>query len=152
MLFDEALKETPAFIRRRFGALNSYVRESLFPAQDLDRLSRRRELPRFFSREAREVVDEATTLVFVFALYKMFLHGSEAAKETVDILEELNVPGFRLGSTLFEGRNENVLLGERLAGELLNSLDPKARRLVLESQKIYQIIDMYRPIAKELRG
>jgi len=82
----------------------------------------------------------------------MFLHGSEAAKETVDILEELNVPGFRLGSTLFEGRNENVLLGERLAGELLNSLDPKARRLVLESQKIYQIIDMYRPIAKELRG
>ena len=149
MNLSSIMKSAPRYLALRYGALNSYVWESLYPAPEKNRIlyrikgesSRKKELNRM-----RRIVDEATLLVFVFVTRRIFLEGSDAAKKAVDTLKELGINEFYLGKAKFAGRNENVLQGERLAKKLFDSLSAEMKSLISESTYMSDVINVYREI------
>lgn len=153
MSFANLMKSAPRYLVLRYGALNSYVWESLFPRKELNKkLSKIKDekIKKSEIDKIKNIVDEATILVFIFVTRKIFIEGSNTAKEAVDILKELGVDGFYLGKAKFSGRNENVMMGENLSEKLLSSLDPEMRSLILNSNYIYQILDKYRNLTGKL--
>lgn len=143
----EIIKNGPRYLTIRYGSLNSYVWEHLFPQDYKNRILgkiKNKEEKKEKIIKMKELVDEATVLVFIFVTRQIFTEGSRAAKETVDILKELGVNEFYLGSKKFTKRNENVILGDNLAQELLLSLDDKTQKLILEAKYPYQIINEYK--------
>jgi hypothetical protein len=146
MHLSELTKSAPKFISDRYGSLNSYVWETLFPEDLKNRVMRRthkRERKARF-QSMKELVEEATLLAFIFVVHKTFIEGSVAAKNAVDTFRELGVPGFHLGKTYFSGRNEAVVLGDNLASEMLEVLRGEARQLVLNSNKLHEILEPYK--------
>ncbi|HSR89074.1 MAG TPA: hypothetical protein VLK22_01565 [Candidatus Udaeobacter sp.] len=150
-MFNEALKNAPRYLIIRYNSLSSYVWDNLFPndyrRKVLSRIKTLNERKNEY-KMMRSISDEATLLVFIFVINNFFTEGSRMAKKTIDILKEFNVSGFYLGRSFFEERNENVVLGDRLAQRLLALLDNKTRDLVLNSKYIYEILEKY----KEIRG
>ena len=151
----EILKGAPMYIVKRYNSFNFYIWETLFPND-----YRRRVLLKFKSKELRKeefkkmkgIVDEATLLVFIFVLRKFFFEGSRMAKDTVDELRTFGVNGFNLGKSFFSDRNENVLIGDRLAEKLFSLLDSKTKKLLSDKQYIYEILDNYSSLKKEMYG
>lgn len=62
-------------------------------------------------------------VAFCYAANRFFKEGAEAARIAVDEFQRFNIPGFQVGSTHFEGRNRNVILGDQLAADLVRSFD-----------------------------
>lgn len=151
MNLSEVMKSAPKYITQRYGSLNSYVWESLYPQAQKNKLLNKisnEEEKKGELRRMKEVVDEATLLLFIFVTRRFFEEGSEAAKRAVDIFKELGVNEFYLGSTKFEGRNENVLMGEVLANKLFESLPYEMRSVIAESRFMSDILDRYRDFTR----
>ena len=153
MNISEIMKSAPRYLTLRYGSLNSYVWESLFPQDYRNRIfSRIKSEPERKGKfiKMKSLADEASLLVFIFVTRKIFQEGATAAKDTVDILKELDVEEFYLGSAKFSGRNENVILGDLLAEELLNLLDDEMKTFLLEAHYVSNIIDRYQVIKKDI--
>lgn len=144
------LTGTPKLLTNRFNSVNKYVWETLFPesvrieliGRKTTKSERKIEIARL-----RSISDEASTLVFLFLINKFFNDGTKAAKQAVDTLRELNVPGFYIGSNFFSERNDKVLQGERIAKILLDSIqDQRVKDLVTKSKYIYEILDEYKKV------
>jgi hypothetical protein len=142
------LNGAPKFITNRFNSVNKYVWETLFPEQTRKELIGKKD-----SKKARKVEftrlrgisNEASTVVFIFLLNKFFNDGSKAAMHAVDTFKDLNVEGFYIGSNYFSDRNDKVMQGEIIAKKLIDSLgESPAKKIVLESNYVYQILDEYR--------
>lgn len=146
MNFSEILKHAPKYITIRYNSLNHYVWEELFSEDEkrrmFSRLHSKKQRKKLF-KNMKSFADEASLLVFIFVLKKIFSEGSRAAKDTVDMLKELGIEGFSLGKTFFSGRNENVILGDILSSKLLSLLDKNSIELVTNSTQIFQIIHEY---------
>jgi len=155
MIFSKILKNAPRYLSIRFNSLNSYVWESLFPenfrrrvfSKIKDKEKRRKEY-----KKMRSISEEASILVFIFVLRKIFIESSKATKETVDMLKELNVNGFYLGKRYYEERNKNVIAGDELAKKLFLLLDARAKKIILNTDQIYEILDRYQKIKNEFYG
>lgn len=151
MNLSSIIKSAPRYLQLRYGGLNSYVWESLFPRKEKNRIlskikdesKKKEEFVRM-----KEVVDEATLLIFIFVTKKIFIEGSNAAKNAVDTLRELGVKEFYLGDAKFAGRNENVVLGDKLADRLFASLNRDMRSLLTDSIYMSDIINKYKTLSK----
>ena len=75
------------------------------------------------ARLTKEEIEMVKLVTFCFAANRFFHEGSEAARSAVDELQEFRIPGFKVGSTVFEGRNRNVMMGDLLAGELTGTFE-----------------------------
>jgi hypothetical protein len=67
----------------------------------------------------------------------------------VDIFKELGVEGFSFGKKFFSGRNENVIMGDKLCDKLLETVGKEAQDIIKETEYIYEIIEKYEKIKKE---
>lgn len=149
------IPEAPKYISQRLSSLNNYTWSYFFPGNSLN--DKLKKVPTQKARTAelgrlREIINEASYILFVFLLNKFFQEGTEAAKKAVDTFGELDVDGFQLGSKFFSGRNENVMMGETLSNKLLESIsDKELLNLILESQGASTILEAYRPFI-ERRG
>lgn len=144
------LNGAPKFITNRFSSINKYVWQTMFPEQTIKerliryetKVERRKEIARL-----KSISEEASTLVFLFLLNKLFLEGAKAAKQAVDTFKGLNVDGFYIGGNYFSGRNDKVIQGDKISEQLIATIqDEKARNLVTQSKYIYEILDEYRKL------
>ncbi len=144
----EFLSGAPKFITNRFNSVNKYVWEILCPEQKRNELIRKKVTKKARKQEfarLKEISNEASIVVFIFLLNKFFIDGSKAAKHAVDTFKDLNVEGFYIGSNYFAERNEKVIQGEIIAKKLIDSIDNSpAKKLILESSYVFQIIDEYK--------
>src|SRR5580692_3241271 len=100
----------PRPIRLRFDSIGGYVHGIISEEQE--------SLPttQHLTPQEMEIVK---LVAFCFAANRFFKEGAEAARLAVDEFQRFNIPGFQVGSTHFEGRNQNVLLGDNLAADLI---------------------------------
>jgi hypothetical protein len=103
----------PWRLKGRFESLGSYVDAVLHEHEE--KIPKQRQL----KNEDIQVIKLA---VFIYALQDFFREGTRAAARAVDVFQALGVPGFTVGSSLFEGRNENVVRGDRLAQALWQAI------------------------------
>src|SRR5262245_33539112 len=121
--YSDLIDLLPRRLQGRFESLGGYVEtvlheyEEKIPAQH---------------RLRREDVQIIKLGVFIYALQEFLREGSRAAAKAVDEFQALGVSGFRVGSSLFEGRNENVVRGGKLA---------QALRVAVGNPEILSIID-----------
>ena len=148
MRVHEVMKYAPRYLSLRYGSLNSYVWDRLFPPEYKNKLLRYRndETKKERIEWMKSLADEASLLSFIFVTKKIFKEGSQAAKDAVDILAKLDVNEFFLGRTCFSGRNENVILGDVLAEKLMSVLGEDARRLIENKDYLFEIIEVYENI------
>lgn len=146
MSFYQAMKGAPRYLTMRYGSLNSYAWEVLFPKEVKNRiLSRRNDRSKQeVINKMKMIVDEASMLAFIFAIKRTFNAGSEAAKNAVDILKDLGVQEFYLGDVVYSERNENVLMGDVLADKLLSTLSADTRRRIQDATSITDILNSYK--------
>lgn len=112
------IENMPKFARDRFYHLRSFVRTELFPRKVfLDGYGARKSQPERdeYKGKVKDLVDEATVVIFVFLMRKFLSEGTVMAEETVDLLEHLGIQGFSVGSVDYQGRNENVTMGRHLS-------------------------------------
>lgn len=136
----------------RYNSLNRYVQESFLTPDKIEQIRQRfktKDEKRTEIRRIKGIASEASLVAFIFIVRKMFTEGSKAAKNAVDTFKELNVDGFRIGSKLFQNRNENVTQGDELAENLLNSIsDEKVKALIIKSQYLSEILREYEVLVK----
>jgi hypothetical protein len=150
----ELFKDVPQFLVKRYVSINKYVWENLFPedfrAERLTRIQGKDKRKAEFAK-MKQIADEATLVAFIFLTKQLFSEGSNAAKKAVDAFKELEIDGFYIGSTFFQGRNPNVLRGERLVTALLGYLkDERLKIMIRQSHKLSDIISEYKEIYKRL--
>src|SRR5687767_1186125 len=90
--------ELPRSIKQRLDGIGNYV-ISVLDESDLRRQLTSTEIQRIH------------LLAFAKALDEFLLDGAAAAEHAVDEFESLGITGFRIGTELFEGRNEAVTRG-----------------------------------------
>jgi hypothetical protein len=73
-------------------------------------------------------------------LDQLFQEGTKAASIAVDEFEKLNVPGFDIGSSAFEGRNDNVMLGYNLSQKLRANLPKEISSLIQKPQTMRSLV------------
>lgn len=143
-------KNAPKYISQRFSAVNSYTWISLFPENSLN--EHLRQFPKGQENKTelarlKDIVNEASIVIFIFLMKRFFLDGTDAAIQAVDTFKELGVKGFQIGSKKFADRNKNVMKGKELAAKLIDSItNEELKELVNESQYANQIIEKYKPI------
>jgi hypothetical protein len=143
-------KNAPKYISQRFSTVNSYTWSSFFPENSLNQ--RLMKFPNGQESKAelariRDVVNEASIVIFIFLIKRFFLDSTNAAKQAVDTFKDLGTPSFQIGSKKFADRNKNVMKGEELATQLMNSItSEELKTLINESQYVTQIIDKYKPL------
>lgn len=121
--YSDLIDLLPRRLKGRFESLGSYVDAILHEYEE------KIPKPRRLKSEDIQVIKLA---VFIYALQEFFREGTRAASRAVDEFQALGVSGFTVGSSLFEGRNENVVRGDRLA---------EALRQTISDTKILSIID-----------
>jgi len=148
MRVHEVMKFAPRYLSLRYGSLNSYVWEKLFPPEYRSKLLRYKndETKKERIEWMKSLADEASLLAFIFVTKKIFSEGAQAAKDAVDIFAKLDVNEFYLGTTCFSGRNENVILGDMLAEKLMVTLGNDARKLIEDKNYLFEITDVYEGI------
>ena len=109
----QLISKLPYRLRARFDSLGSFV-QSIVDEQEINTPPR--------DRLARSDIQTIQLVVFVQFLNFFFLEGTRAAIRAVDEFAPLGVSGFRIGSALFEERNENVMRGETLSESLRTAL------------------------------
>ncbi len=147
------MKNAPRYLTLRYGALNAYVWEGLFPQEYRNKIIGRVKDPvekKAVFIKMKAFAEEASLLVFIFVTRRIFNEGSTAAKSAVDVFKELDVREFYLGNTKFSGRNENVVMGDTLAEALMAGLDKKTKSLILESNYVSEIVDIYKKIRSNI--
>lgn len=102
------LASLPRILRQRFDGLGSYVGAVLEEERLREKLS-------------QTDVAHIHLALFVRSLHEFLSDGSEAAEKAVDAFSALGVKSFRIGSEEFEGRNDAVTRGSRLAAALLQT-------------------------------
>jgi hypothetical protein len=115
----------PRFISSKFGYTRSYVWERLFPDDYRKRALqgiRDKEMRKEKMKNMRRLSDEAALLVFIFDVHNYLEEGTRDAELSVDTLKSLGVNGYKIGSSLFSERNENVMMGQTLADEMIRQL------------------------------
>ena len=143
-------KNAPKYISQRFSTVNSYTWNSFFPENSLN--DRLRQFPKGDESKAelsriKDVVNEASIVIFIFLIKRFFLDGTKAASQAVDTFKELGIASFQIGSKKFADRNKNVMKGEELATQLMNSItSEELKTLINESEYVTQIIDKYKPL------
>ena len=145
-------KDAPKFIIARFRGVNKYVWKTLFPENTLnERLQKleNKELSRKELIRIKDIVSEASVVVFIFFIKKFLVEGTTAAKQAVDTFQDLGIQGFQIGSKYFSERNENVMLGENLSIALMESISDKdLTNLINESKSVNEIMDRYKRIIR----
>ncbi len=146
----QIFKNAPIYIVTRFYTINNYVWKAFFPENELNERLRKldnKELSKKELSRLKDIVSEASLVVFIFLLKRFFTEGSNAAKKAVDIFSELGIEGFHIGSKYFSERNENVIEGDELAEALISTIDDKELlNLINNSTQVYQIIDRYKQV------
>lgn len=104
----------PYRMRGRFESLGSYVHAIIEEEQQSA------EKP---FRLSRDEIQQIQLVVVVSRLHDFFREGSGAARNAVGVFDSLGIPGFSVGNTRFEGRNTNVVRGDRLAQSLRKRID-----------------------------
>jgi hypothetical protein len=111
--YRELVNQLPHRLRVRFESLSAYVKSIIDEEEqnvpDTKKLN-------------QDAVQSIQLLVFAHTLNHFFQEGSRAARSAVATFEALGVSGFTVGSTTFEGDNENVQRGDVLSRELQDSL------------------------------
>jgi len=78
----------------------------------------------------------------------VFLEGTKAASEAVDIFKKLGVPKMNIGKKEYFERNDNVLEGDRLYDFLLDSIQShELKKLISNSNYYSEIIDRYKNVS-----
>jgi hypothetical protein len=149
----QIFKNAPRYIVTRFYTINNYVWKAFFPENELnDRLRKidNKELSKKELSRLKDIVSEASLAVFIFLLKRFFSEGSNAAKQAVDIFNEIGIEGFQIGSKYFSERNENVIEGDKLAEALLSTIeDEELLGLINNSNQVFQIIERYKKIIEQ---
>lgn len=145
-------KDAPKFIIARFRGVNKYVWKTLFPENTLNKRLQKlenKELSRKELIRIKDIVSEASVVVFIFFIKKFLVEGTTAAKQAVDTFQDLGIQGFQIGSKYFSERNENVMLGENLSIALMESISDKdLTNLINESKSVNEIMDRYKRIIR----
>lgn len=146
MTIHDVLKDAPKYLSQRYGSLNKYVFEYIFPLEYRNRHLRIKNAEERKKRieKMKRIAEEASVFVFIYVLKKTFVEGSMAAKNTVDIFKDLGVDGFRLGTTEFVDRNENVVMGDNLAKKMDQELNLKVNEELSDATHIYEILNVYK--------
>lgn len=153
MSIHEIFKKAPRYLTSRYNSLNSYVWDKLFPKDYVNRKLRGikdENVKKEKIAMMKLLADEVSFMVFVFVMRKIFTEGATASKNTVDILKELGVDEFYLGSTKFTERNDNVIMGDILAERLMSCLDDKSKIKIQETKYISELIDSYQDRKKDI--
>lgn len=149
----QIFKDAPRYIVTRFYTINNYVWKAFFPENELNKRLRKldnKDLSRKELSRLKDIVSEASLVIFIFLLKRFFTEGSNAAKKAVDIFGELGIDGFQIGSKYFRERNENVIEGDKLADALLATIDDKDLLVLINnSNHVYQIVDRYRKLIEQ---
>jgi hypothetical protein len=144
--YSELIKMLPYKLRIRFDSLSAYVKgiiddeeQSLEPTLRLK----------------PDDVHQVQLLVFISVLDNFFQEGTTAAKSAVASFRRLGVDGFSVGNSVFEGQNENVLMGETLSNRLHSALSsegasPSLRQVVLRRRR--GIRDLVRALMRQVRN
>lgn len=143
-------KNAPKYISHRFSTVNSYTWSYFFPENTLnERLNRFPKGKESGAELARikDIVNEASIVIFIFLIKRFFIDGTNAAKQAVDTFKDLGIESFQIGSKKFADRNKNVMKGQELANQLMNSITSEdLKSLINESQYVTQIIERYKPL------
>ncbi|MFA7654338.1 MAG: hypothetical protein WCX97_04905 [Candidatus Magasanikbacteria bacterium] len=148
----EIIRIAPPYLRKKYSAIRSYVKESLEPSEK--RKENLKHTKRELLREKRSIIksliDEATLLLFIFDIYRFFMRGTEEAKDTVDTFRKLDVMGFSIGNQRFEDRNENVMRGEVLARNILSIVDKETEATIKKAINFREILEPYKERAQNI--
>jgi hypothetical protein len=121
MASTDLLKGAPLFLQKRYGSIRAHVKsviENEYP--DLDQ----RSIP-------PEDIEFIQIIAFVYVLQGFFVDGHKAANSAVTILHDLGVQSFKIGSARFAPGSEAVMLGKRLAEQLLDQIKDQSLRLLI---------------------
>lgn len=146
MNIEEIIQMLPKNLRSRYTSLTFYVSQSLFPEDRWNKILRKN---KFKSKRELEIakkdhISNATLLLFTFLLKNLFDQHYHAITTVVDTLEELKIPGVRLGSKFYTKRNENVTIGRDLHNSLLESIsDDEIKKIIEESNNMYELLEFY---------
>jgi hypothetical protein len=130
----------PRPIRLRFDSLGGYVQGVI--SEDQENLP----APQHLTQQETEMVK---LVVFCYAATRFFKEGSEAARSAVDEFKRFEIPGFQVGSTIFEGRNRNVTLGDTLATDLMRAFEGSPLQHFITSAE--NMTDLVRALARRIR-
>ncbi len=126
MSLRDVLQAVPYRLRNRFASLGSYIeaciQQSIEEPQRANRSTARQRA--WHSEEDRQVIQMA---VFTVAVGRFFQDGTRAASLATDAFASLGAGGFSVGSTQFEGRNQNVMMGQQLRAGLSNAVGNEER-------------------------
>ncbi len=147
------IEEAPKYLRDRYNSLRNYAWHSFFPKDTyknkIKRFNTKKE-KREFNKKANEIVDEAGAILTIFFMNYFFKEGTRTAIEAVDIFEELNINGFKIGSTTFRERNENVMMGENLSKALREELPDNLVKIIDQKNHPHEIIELFKERIDEL--
>ncbi len=148
------IENAPKYINQRLSSVNKYTWSVFFPGNSLNEHLRKKKTKTERTKELsrlREIINEASYVVFVFLLNKFFIEGTKSAQKAVDTFKELNVNEFFIGSKNFSGRNENVMRGKNLSIKLMEFIkkNHKLYQLVNEANYVSDIISQYREFINE---
>jgi len=152
MRTNEIIEIAPLYLRKKYSAIRSRVKQSLEPSEKIkkDLKHIKREILREKRSEIKSLMDEATLLLFIFEIYRFFMRGTEEAKDTVDTFRKLNIMGFSIGNQRFEDRNENVMRGEVLARNILSIIDKETEITIKKATYFHEILEPYKEKAQKI--
>lgn len=82
------------------------------------------------------------TVLFLSALYRFFIDGTEAAQMALQELKSYGIQSFTIGTAEFAEGSEDLERGAKLAGEMVSSVkNDRVRAWVTSSDPFYQLID-----------
>jgi len=137
---NDIIVSLPRPIRLRFDSIGGYVQGIIAEQEE--------SLP--VGRHLRsEEVDLVKLIAFCYAATRLFREGSSAARSAVDELALFEIPGFQIGSVLFHERNENVMLGDTLADDMMRAFEgtPFQRAIVSSTS----MNDLVKTVSRRLR-
>ncbi|WP_020471432.1 hypothetical protein [Zavarzinella formosa] len=140
MSLREVLAVMPYRLRSRFESLSTYIASCI--DQSVEELRRRTTMTvrRAVITEERRQSIQMT--VFVVAMSRFFRDGTRAASLATDAFQAIDTQGFAIGNTIFQGRNDNVMMGDRLSRELLGmTQDDGIRRWSDSALPLGEIVD-----------
>lgn len=141
MRYSDLIDLLPRRLKTRFESIGAFV----------DAVVEEREVNIPKTRRLRS--DDIVTIklaVFIFALQEFFREGSRAAVLAVEEFQALGVTGFKVGASLFEGRNENVVRGYELAEALREAVgDPEVLSAIDHASRMRDLVlDLMRRIRR----
>lgn len=110
------VRRLPYKLQSRFESLGRFVRSVIEELEFENRTDKS-------TRIDRGKVQDIEVVVFAITLESFFRAGTQVASSAVQAFDTLDMRGFVVGTTVFEGENENVLRGSVLASDLRSRLE-----------------------------